>query len=447
MCLQYVLEYCAESPFDTGCDFLVPTFERRIGEVTELAIHVAVDTPVAIRILPAGCSCGEACRAGVAVLDTMFSSSNALGVVRVSLVGDLPGDYSICRAPYGSLEPAQFTTLVASLAMLPTGCLFEGYDSPCAAKQCVDAETSEECQLLVAEYCATHPEDEGCAQFVPFFTRSARVLETIELHSTGIHKVEDLQVVQAACGCGSTVGCAEAAVELYLLTLDAETATMTVQLQALTAGQFKLCAADVLLASLAVTDTRSCAFEVGEPNPCTVKKICDDVSSDACQQFIAEFCETFSSDPGCQYLMPRFERRVHEETTLSLHAAAMPSVSVVPVACGCGGGCDSAVAVRSVDRKHAVGVLEVTLFADSVGEYIVCTRGAAVAGLTVVSQDGCAFAYSDSPCSATACADEDSEECQLLTASYCLAHPEDEACAYYVPRFARVVNVQTSQGS
>jgi hypothetical protein len=211
--------------------------------------------------------------------------------------------------PFGSVDASLFTTLVGSVAMLPTGCLFDGSDSPCVAKQCVDAETSEACQLLVSEYCAAHPEDGGCAQFVPLFTRNARTLETLELHATGVQKIEDLKVASAACGCASTAGCAAVPVELYLLTLDAETATVTVELQALTAGEFKICAAEALLASLTVTDTRSCTFTVGEPNPCTAK-VCEDVSSDACQQFIAEFCVTFSSDPGCAYLTPRFERRV-----------------------------------------------------------------------------------------------------------------------------------------
>jgi hypothetical protein len=177
MCLQYTLEYCAESPFDTGCAFVVPTFERRVGEVTDVSIHIATDTPVALRVLPASCTCGETCRAGVAVVDTKFASSNALGVVTASLVGDLPGDYILCSGPFGSMEPAKFTTLVASVAMLPTGCLFQGSDSPCVAKQCVDAETSEACQLLVAEYCAAHPEDGGCAQLFPILHEPRALLE------------------------------------------------------------------------------------------------------------------------------------------------------------------------------------------------------------------------------------------------------------------------------
>jgi hypothetical protein len=40
-CMQVMSAYCAEHTEDTGCAFLIPKFERVVGEETQLTFHIA----------------------------------------------------------------------------------------------------------------------------------------------------------------------------------------------------------------------------------------------------------------------------------------------------------------------------------------------------------------------------------------------------------------------
>ena len=110
----------------------------------------------------------------------------------VTVLGDFEGTYKLC-AKYG----ATWSTLAALVLLETRVCVFQADDNPCTAEVCLRDQAGEMCQLFVAEYCTTHPEDPGCARVVPIFARRVGETTTMRIHTRG---TKNIRVLPEGCG-------------------------------------------------------------------------------------------------------------------------------------------------------------------------------------------------------------------------------------------------------
>jgi hypothetical protein len=102
------------------------------------------------------------------------------------------------------------------------------------------------------------------------------------------------------------------------------------------------------------------------------------------------------------------------------------------------------VKVLDTSYNAVLKVLAVRMLSSRVGEYDVCVGSDHIANVAFLSTE-CVFAGEDTPCSAPVCIlSEDSDECQQLTADYCLEHPSDTGCTFIVPNFIRSLDTEAT---
>jgi hypothetical protein len=200
----------------------VPRYFRYSGTTGKFEVSLPVKDKMidagtfagaSIRLLPEECECGaidqvylttyldyaaeqnydptpkDACQRyepkQVYVKETKVDESR--GFMTAVLEYNTIGVYRVCIAPAGpSSDPADFHLDVARLVVLDSQvgkeCLFSAVESPCggscaeATEVCAAdpdgamcAAKNELCAVELTQYCAAHPEDEGCALVVPEF--------------------------------------------------------------------------------------------------------------------------------------------------------------------------------------------------------------------------------------------------------------------------------------
>jgi hypothetical protein len=256
--------------------------------------------------------------------------------------------------------------------------------------------------------------------------------------------VYDLQFVPAGEVCGSA-RLALSPVDLLAYDFSASTKVLHVDFMPLHVGAVQLCAGPHLVAHVKVTEAAAtCAFEKGD-SPCSASVCAEGFEAEACQQYIAEYCiENGKTDPGCAYLLVRFQRLVADDVAVRVHSLLLePGLPVALIREDCT--CAEACAAPDADVLQATyssddSALDVGASFRAPGVFKLCAGTALVAELDVTEARTCAFSLAaQNPCTFAACVeDAGSDDCQGLTAEYCLTYPADSGCSLLVPNFRRV---------
>jgi hypothetical protein len=420
-CQQYTAEFCFSHPTDQGCSFLLLNFARTVEEVTTVTVHTSEDADIA-DVFAVGRSCGScSCSKseGAKVTAGQVMSGEA---VTFSLIPELVGSYLVCAG----------SSVVFGLDVVPSPGTF-------AALVCSEWDSAVTDAQYVAEYCVEHPEDSGCAFWIPSFERQAGIEQEISIYVSEADVDRPVSFVDASCACPTTVGtftiflsdCTSTA-DNVKAAVDSAVSRINVNFTILgDATTVKFCLGSTHVANVQLV--RTCPFETSdETSPCHAD-VCADPASEWCAQYVSAYCALHAA-PGCDEFVPAFSRVVGTATEIEFHASS-GEITVADAAAGCG-----TVSPR-VGVEAAIflgGRLAVKLLPMVVGEYHVCIDGAVQAKLDV-SPAACAFVASpDSPCSAPECSvDPSSDACMLYTAEYCKESVNDGACQLFVPRFAR----------
>lgn len=308
-CQDYLAEYCAKHPEDSGCLFVAPRFARARG------VPASVEVPVAgfstgVKIVSTECSCGGGCETTDADLLAVSYDSSTVHL-RLDFVLLSRKALKVC-ANIGVEE----THIATVEPLLSSGdCLFmTDVGSPCTLELCDDLE-SEECQLYIADYCK-EKSDPGCNLISLRFIRNVGETSTLALATKliEISKLDLLRFVDAACSC--TAPCGASAVEV--VSARVEFGAAIVELLPSEVGEYALCSdRDVVLAL--TVQQQGCLF-AEEGSPCFAD-VCNDDDSEACQIYTAEYCAKHPEDGGCDSFLPRFVRDAFTKTTLDFHAS------------------------------------------------------------------------------------------------------------------------------
>jgi hypothetical protein len=227
------IEYCAHFPEDTGCPLFVPHFERKASMAADLEVHVpTVTVSAAARFVPAACKCGDPCAATFDV--TAVSAADGFLVVEF-FVPSTVGTYNLCVSPIGLSDAASFALFVAEVDVTPAGCVFDSAaaDGPCASGGVCELDPqSEACQLVLASYCASHPEDLACALLVPSFDRVLGSPVTLEINYAGA--AAGVTPALSTCGCSEI--CDFVAAEVLAVTSESEVLILAIQSEMPAAG-------------------------------------------------------------------------------------------------------------------------------------------------------------------------------------------------------------------
>jgi hypothetical protein len=450
-CMQAVGEYCVDHPEDDVCAMLILSFDRTVSEYSTISVHRSDLNPGAsVELLPVSCDCGDiACLSDLEVLSMTYENGEAL---TVAFAAREPHEAKLCAKTMQNTD-----VIVAYVNIASDGCKFkiDSELSPCFSDSCSDP-TSEECMQVTMQYCVSNPEDTPCALFVPSFERELEEPTDLEVYLSGVTATVSVQFIAASCACGE--GCP--ATDVQVLSTSASTQNMlAVQLKPATAGLFKLCASaqggeeyDIHVLNLkVVSEDAVCTFSAGE-SPCTDDVCgcvmaggvagCDAHELDLCMQVVAEYCLTHVEDLGCAMLVPTFQRSIGM-SSLRVHSdRAEPGqgATIIYPECVCGMTCDQTEAevLSSIVDAESSLVLELSALAPIEGLQV-CVGAELVAILDIVGDLGCQFTVSEmfSPCHLDACLDPESEECMQVTMEYCSTHPEDTACALFVPTYIR----------
>jgi hypothetical protein len=416
-CLQATLEYCATT-VDSACAFVLPRFERPGFAQAELEVHVPGTKPVAaLTFVPAGAGCGAAVPTQVRVLLSTFTASTRYATLTADVA-----------TGYGAFTLCAGGEAVAVLDVTHTCPFTVEEESPCTASVCEDL-MSEECQAFVSEYCFSHPADNACALLAPAYVRTVGIATSVVLPvapgtvaATFVHR---------ECGCSCADLGATAAVD---------DAMMTVSFTPRTIGSFSICSAGSLLAHVDV-EAEVCDF-TAEGSPCTAD-VCADVESEACQLFLAEYCQEHALDGACALVVPYFVRAALEPFTLTLHGAAdYTSAVLIADSCSCGDACPAKALILTAGQDVSeVGKLTFEeLTVGALGKWKVCGDNSALLALVETTVSGCPFAVQEgNPCSVPVCEDLESSECQTYAAEYCAEHAADPGCYLFVPFFRKAV--------
>jgi hypothetical protein len=340
-CMQVMSAYCAEHPEDTGCAFLIPKFERIVGEATQLAFHFAdIDGVPSAYFVPETCACGAYCPP--TEVDVIALSYSEMGVLFVDVRALTEGLFTLC------LEDSGPARSVAYFAASKGACLFTEM-GPCSEDACADP-TSEACAAVTLAYCAEHPEA-PCDFFIFQFTRTAFVAADLELlvppralavaHASTSPTAATGPVAEpffVANGCGCDRKC-HGAVDVTAHTLDVDTRLLQVTFVGGAVATARLCLTegeDGLLAEVVFTAT--CTFDSGVDSPCALDECIEDPLGEACQLVMAEYCRMNTEDGACALLLPTFVREAKVTSELSFHADLPPYLDfyILPPTCACG---------------------------------------------------------------------------------------------------------------
>ena len=157
---------------------------------------------------------------------------------------------------------------------------------------------------MLAEYCQEHALDGACALVVPYFKRPALEAFTLTLH--GAADFVSAVLIADRCSCGD-----DCATKALILTAGHDVSDVgKLTFQELTVGavgKWKICGskassddatAHSVLLAVVETSKSGCPFAVQEGNPCSVP-LCEDLESNECQTYAAEYCAEHAADPGC----------------------------------------------------------------------------------------------------------------------------------------------------
>jgi hypothetical protein len=263
---------------------------------------------------------------------------------------------------------------------------------------CAASPESPECVAAAAEYCASNPEDKGCAQLSFVFTRRAAESQSISFHVA--KDVESVTFEPSRCSCAEP--CGEPAVTLRSVSMDEK--VLTVDFEAALGGStLRVCSGTTQLATVKVTSTASCVFD-GPESPCFADACDADPTSEECQLTAAEYCSQ-SNDTACGSFVPVFNRIAGE--TYEFVAYGSGDVEIIDAVCDCA---TDTVATCETSAAKLTGKT-------SLGEFLlldVYARGEGVAKICVggehavtvrVSGALCRFEAEHNPCLANACID------------------------------------------
>jgi hypothetical protein len=406
-CVAYTAEYCVDNAEDEGCRLVAVLFRRKRGERATLALHTSILTPrTQARFVADHCSCEDNCTYRAVEVESLelqqhTDMQGALrdgGELSMRILPHLVGTYKLCVSPYGWTDTQDFFIYAATLIVdASDGCEFDGLnDTPCAeGSPCSLDPQSEACALVMAEYCAQHPEDTGCAHLRPVFHRTVKELSAIELH----HRewgfaMQGRLVTDEDCDCGSE--CVDSGIDTLASFYDPETQKVRFDILPNAVGRYKLCVAErgvstgfhsyeEHIAYVEIGPGESCQFSE-RGSPCS-EPACEDPSSELCAQLTVEYCATSPHDTGCALVVPQFERQAKQATSVSvvlplLQSGAAGQVWFTHHSCAC-------TTRAEACRPYDVGVLDVSVadLADAVtielvggvaGTYRLCASGLAV---------------------------------------------------------------------
>jgi hypothetical protein len=414
LCVQVAAAYCAERPEDSGCALFLPRFERVSGEEASLALLVPSLAPVHDVFVVDGSECS---RGGLAVKWTEFEGSLTLSVTPHA------GSFTICVLSSTDLVP------VAALDTIGTQCAF-GVNGPCESAACAGG-NREGCMQVIAEYCASFPEDEGCALVLPIFKRVAGSPQRLDLFS----KVPDLSTLRF-----TAVGdCSELSSAADVLSTSLEVASGRIHIDVLgRPARMQVCAGGEEIA-LVEFSAPSSAFRVEDCVPCASDACQEDPESEICLQVMGAYCVERPTDRACQFLLPVYERSAAAHESLHI-AMAQPEFNAEVKIIGGGMGCFGTTEL--VLTSAVVGnSMKIDFFSPVAGVFDVCVDGAPVASLRVL--EACVFGTeAGSPCELSVCSGDsyDAEICMQETAAYCAGRPTDQGCALLTVLFERPVN-------
>jgi hypothetical protein len=416
-CNQVCAAYCAGNPEDGGCKLRVPTFERPAGALAELRFHVPVadrdghDLTAITQVVAQGCGCNCA---DENLLLGLATDPVALSVY-VSFAPPDEGVYEVCAGER-----------VVARVMAVAPCLFDDLSAaPCLACGATYDHYDEECALLALEYCQTSPHDGGCARMVVHFERPLGKRSELDLFADAT--TSSVFFIPETCDCMDD--CAPTAKVGDTVLRQSDT-RLRVSFHAYSVGVVKLCAATSTatthIATLKVTPG-ACLF--ANPGLCQ----CDFATLDEpCVLAAAEYCKRNPTDPGCNLLIPVYDR------PLGKAAIQLPGTSAATVKpCKCSDTCTALTATVAA-VSHFVRLDFSTPVA---GQYHICS-GSETLALVRVSAS-CSTALPGGMCAGLPC-DPTKDACPLLFAEACASTPDDPACAYAAFKFTRAAGEPTS---
>jgi hypothetical protein len=437
-CIGFTAEYCTKHPDEQVCAFLRWTYERVTQKEQPIGIVVKGLTSRALVHFVAG-SGAEACNNAASHAISLVSSeyTEATMYLEVRAVASLAGQYALCAAPYGGLEQTvggvtvpkeDFDFHIADVMFVDVQeCTFGNADglTPCGAEECIEDPNSEACMQFTAEYCASRPEDTGCALVVPLFRRTAFEVSDLQIFSSQVPAAGIAFLAPLECGCAD-IACRRTDVTVLATAFDASAKLVAVTLEPHTGieATYAVCLEPqafpsrdrpslvVHVASLAVVLGSECVFAV-DAAPC---EVCADATSEACVLAAAAYCAERPLDTGCSLFRPHFERSAGVATTVAVLTTqtALDDVHVVEAGQPC-----STDGIPLTSWADQDGAALISLTPTFIGDFLVCVQGSSrtmevVASLSVTSP-GCVFGASG-PCSSPACADPMSDMCMQVIA-------------------------------
>jgi hypothetical protein len=392
-CQAAAARYCADSD-DSACSMFAPVYSRTVGGIYQFGVMNGATKMVE------GCSCSDDCT----------TTSATLG--RVDPVGEF-SLVTIATHAKGEVKICVDGQTAVTVHLVESDCNFDSFPNPCTASACMLEPASETCQLLMAEYCVTYPEDTACAILQPFFVRSVGEWSSLEMN---VLSPGDVFVTREECSCSSPCGGST----VLLGSIEYTVKTLRLQIYPYVAANYILCA-DEAVASFQTVIPQGCG---ADPALCLAS--CEDPSSEMCQATLAEQCGS-STEGVCAFLSPVFVRE------------AGPVVNV-PVQVSHLGATSCAHAAPEMLAALPDG-MATDLYLGPVGTnmFLLCKDDVQV-GRLELTVPGCPFDVSSAPCTASICQTPYSETCQLLTAKYC-ADSDDASCALVAPFFRRNVSV------
>jgi hypothetical protein len=381
-CVQTVAQYCADFPEDASCGLVTLVFRRVMGRTSRLQIHV----PAADRFsLPFFSKAGSACDpASEEIAIQVLAAGIGGNLLSVDFLPLLEGSYDLCVG----------RSLLAGMMVAPDfdDCRFQTGATPCLEEACKPGGDEIICMQSVAEYCA-FSQDTACAFVVPLF-RYGPGVQTVSLHATESVQTARLAgdkvlLADSSCGCSATCPTRPPMQEVL-----AEDKALLVDFFFKQNGAYSVCLGTELLAKIIVDDS-GCTFADSDLSPCTVA-VCVDSTSDACMQYVAEYCASQGfADTACEFLMPMFHRVAATPTKLSFATEVEEIFFAVN---DCATPVASSVEMLSVAQGAGAMALEVILYA--LGEVQLCAVGSNVplAAVTVKARQDCIFDTEVSPC-------------------------------------------------
>jgi hypothetical protein len=424
-CMQLTTAYCAtQGTREEGpCKMLSFNFERVITDPVELEVFTHAVTAVVVATPGCGCSAGCASR----TVDVLrYDYVEAISTLRLALRAFGPGLVDICGDG----------TVRAMLRLTQGGvCNFVlASPSPCDLEECRRTPESEACMQFTQEYCASNPEDRGCATIPRVFRRILGVPAEVFVHSAGLESSFDVSLSQCACSDACPI----------TAEFDFADELLVVRMTPSAVGRLYVCVKGGAAALIDV-DAPPCTADT--LTPCTAAT-CEDPRSDGCQQLLSEYCVTHDDD-ACKHVAITFTRELQDTTNLTLavkKGTAREAITFVPSAVACGTSNAEGIMVRSIEIEAETGLLEAEIFPLLIGTFKVCSSKEEVAFIVVEAPDGCSFVTQlASPCTTDICKDDPfSEACQQYTAEFCFSHPADKGCSFLLLNFARTVEEPTT---